>query len=276
MTGNSVNNAFNCIDQINAILPSDKPITPWISTSCGSTIINPEREIINEVNLPRDYIFEIIAKAEEIDPKVVFMYRSGDTNYIEKQNTLSKGGILLYIYRYKESRKGSAGVKLTNIAKSSRNFLIRHNNIQNLYIVTANEKIKETLDKELIKVAKKYSKNHNTNINVYPGFVTQTPARSKTEALKLILDMNPNMCPDVSDVIYFGDGNNDVECLTLCKYSFARGPEANTASVNAAKYRYDNLSSVADALYSDKTKFEKNMRNLPKYEECYNPKRATK
>ena len=188
MTGNSADNAFDCIDQINAILPQGKSIKPWISASCGSTIIDPKGNVINDANIDTNFIKDVIAKAEQLDPKVVFMYRHGKDNLIEKQNLLSKNGILMYLYKYKEAKKGSAGIQFTDLNKKDRIKFITENNIQNVFTVSLNKEAKPKIDKEIQKIADKYSQELDRTYPVYPGFATQTPARSKADALKIILD----------------------------------------------------------------------------------------
>ncbi|MBR7091448.1 MAG: HAD hydrolase family protein [Clostridia bacterium] len=266
MTGNSVDNAYDCIDQINAILPKGKKITPWISASCGSTIISPQKDQLNQANISPDFITEITTKAEAIDPKVVFMFRNGKLNLIEKPTPLSKNGIMMFLYKYKEAKKGSAGIQFTYINKQDRAEYIKNNDIQNVFVVSLDKEKKPLVDAEIQKISAKFAKTSQLEYPVYPGFATQTPARSKENALQIILNNDQNLCDDIADVIYFGDGTNDVTCLASCKYSFARGADAKPAAIKAAKYHYNNLSAVADALYSDESVFTKNMQDLPNTE----------
>jgi len=263
MTGNSADTANDCVAKINAILPEGKTIKPWISTSCGSIIINPNGEVVKQSNLEKTFMKGVSYLAEREDPKSIIMLRSGNKNYIDKQKSLSINGILMYLYKYKEAKKGTAGLQFTDIDKSKRDYIINSQEVQNMFVVSLSKKHKAKIDKEIQRFASQYYAPNHIQYPVYPGFATQTPAMSKENALQLILKFDPTLCDDITDVIYFGDGTNDVECLKQCKYSIARGENAKPAAIQAAKYHYTNLSTVAEALYSDEQSFESAMESLP-------------
>ena len=259
MTGNDINVALDCVKQINAILPKNEQIKPYIATSCGAKIYSPEMEIIYDSKIDKEVVEDLVTGARKEDRDVVFMYRNDEENCIEKQHIAKNFNLVkMTVFKRREKRKKESGMKLVDISKDD--YLQYADNIKNLFVVPSKKKYRPAVMKSLEKVTL-YSKQ-----KIYNGTFIQIPASTKKEALIKILehnsklevaDLNMPKAEDYRKVIYFGDGTNDAELLRECEISFARGKKAKEVAVENAKYHYQNLDQVSNAIYVSEARSHK-------------------
>ena len=264
MTGNDINIALDCVKKINAILPENEQIKPYIATSCGSRIYSPNMEIIYDSKIDKEIVEDMVTNVRKEDEKVVFMYRNDEDNYIEKQ-PLSKNLAKMLCFKLLEKLKSTGGMKLVDISKDD--FQEYTDNIKNLFVVPSKKKYRPAVISSLEKIT------YHTSQQVYNGTYIQVPASTKKDALIKILeynaglkiyDLNMPSPKDYRKVIYFGDGTNDAELLRECEVSFARGENAKEVAIESAKYHYKNLEQVADALFVSIYEKDKKIEKLTK------------
>jgi len=275
LTGNCFPCAQNCLKQINSILPSYKKITGYIATSCGSRIYAPEDEYIKEgifckgfLDFPMDkeYVQDIFFNTKDLDMNSVMVFRSGEKNFIENQPFLTVNNLMTHYYQLKEAKKGKSGLKIQDL-KNEYSYIFEQD-IHSIFINTLDKNLKPLLFQRLQNTASFYSHTEeqpDLEYKVYNGTAIQIPSRPKSFALSKILELHAknDMPKNIKDVIYFGNGNSDINLLFNCNYSFARGKNIRKEVLQVSKYNYINLDKVADALYGDEENFEQRMEDLP-------------
>jgi len=275
LTGNCYACAKNCLKQINDILPSYKKITGYIATSCGSRIYAPEGQYFKDgifckgfLDFPMDkeYVKDLFFTTKDLDMDSLMVFRSCEKNYIETRPVLTVDNLIVHYCKLKEAKKGKSGLKFNDL-KGEYSYIFNED-IHSIFVNTLDKKLKQTLLQRLQTTASFYShteKQPDLEYQVYNGRAIQIPSRTKSFALSKILELDTknDMPKNPRDVIYFGNGNSDIELLQNSRYSFARGEDIRKEVLQVSKYNYINLDKVADDLYGDEENFEQRMEDLP-------------
>lgn len=269
VTGGTYKSARLALQKINDSLSQDenaknhgKQIRPYIATNSGGSIYAPDGRLIYDSYLDTDKVFELTIAARKADDCSVMIYVAEDTYFIESQDELKYSRVdrmvmnnaLMHIFKGKESKKGEAGLtfgetKRLTSKESLERFATEHNGIQSLYVVPT------SVSKEKKASVIGALKENAGDLSVYKGFAVEIPASTKKKAIQFILDNQINniaYAESVSEVVYFGDGVNDVELLEACNVSVARGEQAKEVAVNAAKFVVNDCKEFTDDLYSGK------------------------
>lgn len=259
LTGGSYSIAVETVKQINDII--DGEFMPWIVSNGGSQIYAPSGNLIFDSSLDNDVITDAVKTAKEIDSGAVFMYATTDTNYVEvQQKTFNK--IAMDLYKRKDAKKGCSAMNLVDVegvatGRSLEDVLSEIGEVKELYAVSLSGSKRE----KLLSALENILAGRNS---VYGGKYMAIPARNKLSALQYLVSSESSMPKDVTDVVYFGDGLNDVECLQACSVSIARGEQACKEAKEVAKFRVNDLSHFADALYAGEYKTLKSEEILTK------------
>ena len=259
-TGGSYKSALFALQEINKHLV--QPIKPYITTSCGSQIYSPEGELIKDYCFKSDDIYNFNQTLKENDKYSMIMYVSDNKYFIQNQDKIFDenkvrgliNALLLYVFKRKEAKKGDAsGVNFLSCndldtIEKVQNF-IKQNGIHAIYVAptSLSSEQKSALKKGLKSVANKYA--------TYDGMILTIFARSKKDAIKDILEIekdNPEYVNNLQEVVYLGDGVNDVELLNECNLSVARGEKAKESAKKVAKLSLTNLSEFATKLFKGK------------------------
>ena len=253
-TGGSEKSAKNALVEINKNL--DTPIKAYISANCGSQIFSPEGKLIRNFTIKTTDIYKINKALQGIDPQSMIMYVSDSNYYIQNQDEAFygrglKNSLLLYIFKHKEHKKGQAsGVTFLSCPSldtfSKVQDFNKDNAINAIYVAPTclKKDQKELLKNKLIFFANDYAS--------YDGRLLTIFAKSKKQAIEEILSIeknNPAYVNDIKEVIYLGDGTNDIELLKECNLSIARGENAKESAKKSAKLHLINLEQFATDLY---------------------------
>ena len=154
----------------------------------------------------------------------------------------------------KEQKKGIASMNLieiegTNTGRTLEDIVSEIGEIKEIFVTSVNDAKRNLIQK---KVAELVGDDYHVNAGKKHVAI---PAQSKLEALQQILEidqtrLNPKLPKKIDEVIFFGDGENDAECLAACNLSVARGEKVSAKAKAAAKFKIKNLSNFADSLYS--------------------------
>ena len=175
------------------------------------------------------------------------MYATVNGNYVEKQNG-TFNNIAMTVFKRKDSKKGCSAMALKDIegtisGREISEVLDELGAVKELYVVSLKRSKRSAMLPELAKALE-------SEATVFGGKYMAIPASTKIEALDFIIKRGRSMPKSIEDVVYFGDGLNDVDCLKTCNISVARGEKACEEAKEVAKFSLDNLSSFADALYN--------------------------
>lgn len=246
LTGGNYKVALETIKQINENLEKDE-FRPWVAVNGGAQIYNPNGELVVDKSLSAETLDKAITTAKGIDENAIFMYATTEDNFVESQKTLFNNTAMAF-YKRKDAKKGCSGLSLidvegTNSGRKVEEILDEIGSVKGLYVVSLS-------GEKRAKVFNELSKSLDGEASVFGGKYMAVNPSTKLDALRYILANGRSMPKNIEDVVYFGDGLNDVECLSTCNISVARGKDACAEAVAAAKFSIDDLSNFADALYS--------------------------
>ncbi len=266
ITGANYRIALNTVKQINDNLSME--IKPWIVANCGAQIYDCDNHLLVNKSLEKETVKNIVDTAIKADNKSIFMYATKDENFIESQvngfasknenadknakdstliNKINVNNIAVGVFKRHDEKKGACSMNLKEIqgVRSGRNIddvLTEIGDVNQLYVISLNKNKRKSIIDNLQALL-------GQDGTVYPGKYIEIPASTKFKALQWIVENGKDMPKSVEDVVYFGEGLNDVECLQKCKVSVARGENAVEEAKKVAKFRLDDLSIFADNLY---------------------------
>lgn len=253
LTGGNIAVVDYAIEQIKNAVPEFKSSRFWVAANGGSQIRGPSGiSKIKTFNVTRLGSFVINARANDNDCFVIYATENG--NFIDIPNT-KFANIAFWFYNKKDRSKGDAALNLQPIEGLRRGRYLKDieaeiGPIQQLFVKSLNKDTQA-------KVYYALKKEARSEFSVYNGRQIAVPARNKFTALQSILDAahsvpSCTMPTKAEDVIYFGDDENDVECLKKCCISVARGEQASNIAKITAKFKINNLAEFAENLYSGK------------------------
>lgn len=249
-TGNTkkVINGLN--KELKQNFPHLENIKPYYSSINGSIIYNPKGEIVYDFKLDKIDLKNKIDKILQEDKNAIIMYVTSNHYWIvepkdEKLNQLADNFI------EHEKNKGDIGMPFSKIGGTPNEVIEKLDDIYGLIVVMKN--INDTYE-TLIKLFNQ--SEYEVYKDSYFGVCSVTRG-TKWKSLKKIIEIeqqngnNNNFPNKAEDIIFFGDGFNDVECLQKCNLSFARGINLEKEIVESAKYYVDDLTDVANKLLND-------------------------
>ena len=277
LTGGTSLSALKTLKLINDNLnnPTGKTIKAYYAADCGSKIVSPEGSVIKNETLSTDEVDNIIKAVRDTDKGSAVIYAARNCYFIEKQEQLRKASLryiknalLLFLYKRSENKKGNMGITINTCdyikSKSDiERFIADNGKISSIFIApTSGDK---NIKKQVVSAVKAAAGKHP----LYDGTLACVAADSKLNALKTILEIeksNPNSTcvENVEEVVYFGDGTNDIELLEACNLSIARGAKLKDRVAKAATMQLDDCTEFASDLYSGEydNVIEGNQRSL--------------
>ena len=265
-TGGSARVARFALDEINKNL--ERPIKAYISANCGSQIYSPDGRLIQNKTIAPHDVLNIAKSMRKVDSESLIFYVVGNKYYLENQDDVfienqiraTKNSFIIYKLKKEERQKGEAsGVEFLSCPKQFRLADISQlqqeaqDGINAIYIVpTCYTTTRKDQIAESVKTAARDYPN-------YDGRMLSVFAASKEEALSEILNIeynNPKYVDDISQVVFLGDGINDLELLSMCNLSVARGERARERAKRTAKFRINDLEQFATNLY-EKGKYDR-------------------
>lgn len=262
LTGGTSLNALKALRLINKNLnnPTGKEIKAYYTSDCGAKIVSPDGKVIQDNAFSTDEIFNIVEAVRNADNGSAIIYATRNAYFIENQEHLKSGsfgryvknGVMLHLYKRSERKKGDMGIVINecNYVKDKQeiaSFIATNGEIASIFIApTSHDK---DVKMQVLNSVKDAAQNHP----LYSGRLACVAYDSKLSALKTILEIekdNPKYADSVRQVVYFGDGTNDIEMLETCNLSIARGEKLKEKVVNAATIKLDDCTEFASKLYS--------------------------
>jgi len=262
LSGNTLSNIEQTVKHINAQLnnPTGQKITPYMVANCGAQVVSPQGKMLRHVTIPNNKARTIVMMSRYYDRGAIFIYSAGNTYYVENQDHIKehsyprfiKNAVLIRQYKKRELEKGDMGIdiketKRLNTLQDFVDFTAQNGGINSIYVActSGDEVVHRSVANAMLTTAE--------GLPMYDGISKKCiPADSKMHALSYILNLekdNDKYVDDVSEVVYFGDGTNDIQLLRACNLSVARGKKLPKYIKKQATYALDDCTEFAKDLY---------------------------
>lgn len=269
-TGGTIKSARFALSQINKALNlnENNQIKAYMCTNCGAEIFNPDGKLVYSTALSLAQSYALINTVRLKDKGSVIVYVANDVYYIEDQSDLKlsnqarfiKNDFLMWMYKKKEgkAKKGDAGLdfgqtKKLNYFKDIKTFVKENGKISSIMVApTCSSKDKKQAIYQSLK-------ENAGDLSVYSGFAIAIPASTKKRAIEFVLKseiMNTEYVNNIKQVVYLGDGTNDIEMLQTANVSVARGEKAKEKAKAVAKFKLNSLEQFSKNLYSGRYDFQ--------------------
>ena len=221
-----------------------KSIKAYCAAINGAVIYAPNGEIIYDAKMDKTQLISSVKQVCEEDQDAILLYTTSSSYIVSQSKDESKQKIIDYVIEH-ESKKGILGLTIRCVNKTDEEIIKSADGIYGLAVFSNN---RHKLYEKLVKI---YS---GTNYSIYEDDHYNTclvGTGKKWQALLKIVESeknNKNFAKSAEDIIYFGDGHNDIECLENCKISYARGRNLDKRIVQSAKNSASDLTEVAKEL----------------------------
>lgn len=245
-TGNDVGAVKETVNEINNELKTkynQEPIKFAISACAGAVIIDEDGKQIRETSLSYDDFNNIFEKTKSIDPKAIVLFRDDKNLYYTAPKSLSKENLKILTLKIITKLKPIGDFKVVALDASKRDALLKANKIRSLEILTLSSEKNKIITGALSKEFK--------DLTVSPGFTIQVSDGSKLDSIREVFGDN------LEEVMYMGDGYNDIIPMKSCKISFAVGKKSKVLqSATIALQEFGDVNKVLfeQVDYSEKSK----------------------
>lgn len=232
--------------------PQISKVKPYLATVNGSVIYTPSGKVIGNRTLDKQKLLGIIQKIIAFDPEVSIMYPTENIFYIHLTQNEKLRETAFQLLKY-EAKKGTLGKPLDTIEGTVEEVINKLGDVYGLMVFTPNNvnNIMELLKSSFI--------DEDFGIYYDPLYnITMLTTGTKWHALNKIVEYEKNtpelsdFATNASDIYYFGDGDNDCECLQKCKFSVARGKDLPEKVVKSAKYYADDITEITKMIFKNK------------------------
>lgn len=242
ITGNTITTINRVRNNLLKLNPNLNCINSYSATLGGAIVYNGKNEIVRERFLCRKKLRRILDVVVENDPESFFLYMHKNVQTFN--HIVSKEIENMIIENYDKINLDS-----TEFRFNYENYQEVLPKLPRIYSINIFSKNNEETYKQLLPLIKEfgyfmyYSKRFN---------LLQISACSKLSALRFISkklsEENQSSCK-VSNMVYFGDGGNDIQCLKACNFSIARGENLQEEVVKSAKVYAEDITPFLDKIF---------------------------
>ncbi len=247
-TGNSLKIADALMYQIKTLFPHLHNLKAYCASRNGSIIHSPSKiEIINK-SLDKTSVLQDIQIFRQYDPKGVIFVSNLNDNYASIPSDLTIYNELIAFQQH-EQKKGDIGMNIIILPQNEQQIVQDVNKICGIFAITPQHNAILKYLSEKYKDSP-YGIYYDAHYNLI-----QLTSSTKWQSLQDIIAYqknigNPDDYPDnAKEIIYFGDGHNDIECLQKCDLSYARGSNLAPEIATSAKYYVTDLTDVATKIF---------------------------
>lgn len=244
-TGNSVQVALNALDKIKDGLKEKynlgfNGVRVAVSGFGGGVVID-DGNVINNKGIMATKFHEIRELVNIIDKDAYIFLNTKNGVYFVCDKPSFKLQLMEQLLKLREKISPKLDIQLHEIDKYEYYKLIENKKVRSLGILSLNKGMNNAIFKLLSKDLKNLTVcRDDRHIEIFNG--------SKTESLRMVFGN------DLSNVVYIGDGLNDMKAMRSCGLSFALGN--NVQVLGCADYPIESLKDanniVFDSLFNDK------------------------
>ena len=242
VTGNTITTVGKVRENLKKLAGKTISVNSYCATLGGSIIYDDNGNKILERFLCRKRIKNFFNTATKIDPDCVFLFMHNDHqtfNHITSEKIKS----------IVDKNLKNLNMALDEIVFDNEDYhtlLPKLDRIYSVNIFSLNHA------KDIMEALSPLAQDAGYPIYISKHeYMVQIAANSKLKALKYMvakLKKDKVFEGDLGDVVYFGDGGNDVECLKACGLSVARGSNLDKAVVDASNIYAEDITPHLDMI----------------------------
>ena len=246
-TGNNKGATDEIVDAINRKLKENYDISdenllkPEIITFGGAQIFDKDGNLIKSSPLTKDNFLQIEKIVRAIDKKAI-LFANTESGLIYRQPKLiSTKNIIVNLIKSLTPVIGLGKHKISQVSQEEFMSKLDKGEIFSLEILSVNSKLKKEIFNNLNNIIKDLDFSRGATIEVCNG--------------KKVKAISHNT--QLENIMFVGDGYNDISCLKGCGISFALGKKLEV--LNSAKYAVDDFTDIYKAIFcnEDLTEFSK-------------------
>jgi len=247
MTGNSYKIASALIQEIEKNYPKYKGKKYYVATNNGATIFDLDGNLIYSSPMDKKKIIKIAKKLQKKYKPCDVALSTIDNNYIANPKDEARAKELEKAKKYEDS-KGAMGWNITILPKKTSSWINKIGEVYALNFIT------DEPDAVMSDLEQLYDEKHLIYFDPVANII-QITLSNKWDGLKMILEHehkineNSNFEKEACDVIFIGDGMNDVICMENCKKSYARGENLKEDVIKSAKKSVVKLEEILDEIF---------------------------
>lgn len=240
-TGNTLSTIQRMRKNLNNLAQQNLPTRSYSAILGGSLIYDKNDQLIYEKHIKKQTLVDIMNASIQIDPKSFFL-----TMHQTRE-------VFLHITTDKILQAVKAKLDHINMDKNEMEFDDQDytSAIKNLepvheLLIFSLKDLRKIFDaiEPIVSSAGYYCYFNQSHISISAG--------SKLKALKYIVKhmrAHNGYTKKLKDVVYFGNGQNDLDCLRACNTSIARGKDLEPEVIASSKIYADDVTPYLDEIF---------------------------
>ncbi|MBQ8749752.1 MAG: HAD hydrolase family protein [Clostridia bacterium] len=231
-------------------------------TCYGGSLVVKDGQIIRDRRIDRNHFNEIASIVRRIDENAIILLNMEDGMHFIKPKTISKDKVKIKVLQLLQSTKGEGGFTTIGEEKGDYHWLINKNDVYSLEILSLSSTKNKQITKELSELV--------VGVTISAGTTIQVSNGSKLKAIKSC------MGKDTSNLLYVGDGYNDIPAMQEAGISFALGNKVKV--LESADFAVEDFDDIYNAFNNNDYSLIKNKSEsvLKGAKEAEEKKRAKK
>lgn len=243
VTGNTLTTIKRLRKKLLAISNHNLPINSYSATLGGALICDSQNNIVFEKRICKRRLRKILDACVSVDPQSFFLVLQKDKQVFLNITSQAIKEIVLKKLEHINLDKSEIDFNDQNYQQA----LPKMGRVYEVNIMCPNDvkRVFETV-KPLADEAG-YFCYCEENLNM-----VSISSNTKLKALKHIvrcMRSSGEYTKQLKDVVYFGDGMNDLECMRACELSIARGTNLDPQIVKASKFYAEDVTPFLDEIF---------------------------
>jgi len=182
-------------------------------------------KIVKKEFVDFDTFKQIEKVVHDIDKDAAVLINNRKIYYKELDQKLNKNVVVLNGVKLIHKARGKGGFISRAVNEDEYYQMVKDKHAYSLEILSLSHECREKIVEAI--------KEKVSNVNVFYGSTVQVCTHSKLDAINLLFN-------DVNNLLYAGDGYNDIECMGVSTISFALGKSVDV--LTSANYAVKNFN----------------------------------
>lgn len=252
LTGNSYKIANALMQQLVEKFPKYKDKKYYVGTNNGACIYNMDGELVHSSPMNKKDIKKIVKIIQKKYMPCDVLLSTLDDNIVSLPKNEDRANELKLAKSYQVS-KGVMGLNITLLNEKTSKFIKKIGEVYSINILTNN------VEEVMADLREFFDDRHLVYYDPRPQII-QVSLSNKWQGLCDILNYEQKINStshyekSAEEVVFIGDGMNDVICMKNCKLSYARGEKLLDEVKNSAKKSLVKLSDALDEIFKVRKK----------------------
>ena len=199
----------------------------------GSVVYDIDGKIVKKEFVDFDTFKQIEKVVHDIDKDAAVLINNRKIYYKELDQKLNKNVVVLNGVKLIHKARGKGGFISRAVNEDEYYQMVKDKHAYSLEILSLSHECREKIVEAI--------KEKVSNVNVFYGSTVQVCTHSKLDAINLLFN-------DANNLLYAGDGYNDIECMGVSTISFALGKSVDV--LTSANYAVKNFNDVCDIVFN--------------------------